>query len=123
MKKILGYVGGGVLWLLTTVGLDTPNRLVVVLSPLFVAAAGWISAELAKLVPGANLGPVEIMGVFVAGATFATTKVLVWLHGWHKWEAKPLPPPAPAGVSAVAGSALKLAPAPEPEPVHEVGRL
>lgn len=130
LKKILGYVSRAVLWVLSTVGLDSPNRLVIALSPLFVAAAGWISADLATLVPGlGHLDPVEIMGVFVAGATFATTKVLLWLRGWQKFEAKALPAgPAPPTTTTggAAAAAVTDPPAPlrvAPEPVPEVGRL
>jgi peptidoglycan/LPS O-acetylase OafA/YrhL len=65
------------------------NRLVVLLTPLvFAPAAGWVSVEAAKLVPGhPHYGPHTILGLFVAGALIAFGKAYKWLDGWQKHEA------------------------------------
>lgn len=115
----------GVLWLLTTIGLDSPNRLVIALSPAFVAAAGWIAAELATLIPGLpRLDPNLVIGVFIAGATLASAKILLWLRGWQKYEEKSVPT-APS--TTTGGAAAAPSPPPPPSavagraPLHEVG--
>ncbi len=64
-----------------------PNRIVVLLTPLvFAPAAGYVSALVAKQIPGAHLDPTEVTAVFLAGATGAVVKAYKWLDGWQKSE-------------------------------------
>lgn len=66
-----------------------PNRVVVLLTPLvFAPAAGYISALVAKQVPGVHLDSAEVAGVFVAGGTAAVVKAYKWLDGWQKWASE-----------------------------------
>lgn len=65
------------------------NRLVVILSPVFVGLAGWIVTLAAKYLPGhPHLDAAQLTALFVAGALFAAGHVGLWLHGWQKHEAK-----------------------------------
>lgn len=109
LKKILSFLVNGLLAVLAAFGLDSPNRIVVALAPVFVAAAGWVAAEIANLLPGLpHLSPDTVTAVFIAGALFATTKILLWLHGWQLSESR---------------SAVTTTPetGPSAGPVHEVG--
>jgi hypothetical protein len=64
-----------------------PNRIVVLLTPLvFVPAAGYISAWVAKQIPGVDLDPALVSGVFVAGALSAVAAAYKWLDGWQEHE-------------------------------------
>jgi hypothetical protein len=83
MTKLLNKLRHPLLALLTLLHLTTPQRIVMALSPIFVAGSGLV------LVAAAHLGVhdltvTKLTVVFVAGATFAATKLLVWLHGSQK---------------------------------------
>ena len=66
-----------------------PNRVVVLLTPLvFAPAAGYISAQVAKTIPGVQLDSAEIMGIFIAGGTAAVVKAYKWLDGWQAAEGR-----------------------------------
>jgi hypothetical protein len=65
----------------------TPNRIVILLSPLFIALAGWLVQWVANNFPGApQLDKTQLTAVFLAGATFAAAHVAQWLHGWQRHE-------------------------------------
>lgn len=62
-----------------------PNRVVVLLTPLvFAPAAGYVTALVAKQVPGIHLDSGELTALFIAGATAAVVKAYKWLDGWQK---------------------------------------
>jgi hypothetical protein len=64
------------------------NRIVVLLTPVFAALAGWLTEWVAQHFPGTpNLDKGQLTVLFVAGATFAFGKAALWLHGWQKHEA------------------------------------
>lgn len=64
-----------------------PNRIVVLLTPLvFVPAAGFVSAWVAKNIPGVNLSSEWVLGVFVAGGLAALGAANKWLDGWQQHE-------------------------------------
>jgi hypothetical protein len=64
-----------------------PNRIVVLLTPIiFVPAAGWAAAWLAKHVPGLNVSPGEIAAFVGAAALAALTLAYKWLDGWQHHE-------------------------------------
>lgn len=66
-----------------------PNRIVVLLTPLiFVPAAGFVSAWVAKNIPGVTLDPALVAGAFVAGGAAALTTAYRWLDGWQQREAR-----------------------------------
>lgn len=75
-------------WLLTKLKLTTAARIVIVLSPVLTAAAGFVVAAGAKLgltvVLGIHLTPAILAGLFATGVAALTTKILVWLHGTNK---------------------------------------
>jgi len=63
------------------------NRVVVLLTPLFTAAAAVGSAWLVKHFPGLPVpSQGELLGVELAGATAAGGAALKWLHGHQKYE-------------------------------------
>jgi hypothetical protein len=63
------------------------NRIVVLLSPIFVGVAGWLADWAAKNLPGAPaLDKTGLSAVFIAGAVSAGGLVYKWLHGWQKSE-------------------------------------
>ena len=64
----------------------TPNRIVVLLTPIFVAVSGLIAGWVADILPGVKLDEAELTAVFIAAALAATTAVAQWLHGWQKHE-------------------------------------
>jgi hypothetical protein len=64
-----------------------PNRVVVLLTPLvFVPAAGFVSAWVAKNIPGIDLDPAWVLGTFVAGGLSAIVAANKWLDGWQAHE-------------------------------------
>jgi hypothetical protein len=66
-----------------------PNRVVVLLTPIiFAPAAGYVTALVAKQVPGVDLDPGEITALFIAGAAAAVVKAYKWLDGWQAAEAR-----------------------------------
>lgn len=63
------------------------NRVVVLLTPAFVAASGWLSSWAAANLPG--IPPVDsdwLTGVFVAGALSAAAAAYKWIDGWQKHD-------------------------------------
>lgn len=63
------------------------NRIVVVVSPIFVGLAGWLVAWIAQHFPGhPHLDASEVTAIFIAGAAFAAGKVALWIKGWQKHE-------------------------------------
>lgn len=89
MKKIIDFVVNAVLAILAKVGLDSPNRIVIALSPLFVTAAGYLIVLVAKYAPGhPNLDSGQLTALFATGSAFAAAKLLLWLHGWQAHEKK-----------------------------------
>jgi hypothetical protein len=84
------------------------NRVVILLSPIFVGIAGAIVSWIANHFPGApKLDASELTAVFIAGSTFAAGKVALWLHGWQKAVA-----PAAEVQPVVIGRAQQQTPAP-----------
>lgn len=76
------------------------NRVVIVVSPIFVGIAGWLVAWIAQHFPGhPHLDASEVTAIFIAGAMFAAGKVALWIRGWQKGEA------AKATVAAAQASA------------------
>ena len=62
-----------------------PNRVVVLLTPLvFAPASGFVTAWVAQQVPGAQLSPGMVTGLFIAGTLAAVAKAYKWLDGWQK---------------------------------------
>lgn len=65
-----------------------PNRIVVILSPIFVGLAGWVVEWCAQHLPGTpQLDKDQLAAVFIAGVVSAAAKVALWLRGWQKHEA------------------------------------
>ena len=70
------------------------NRVVALATPLFAAAAGWVSTWLAENIPGVSIPQSALEEIFIAGAlivfsyTLALAPAVQWLHGWQKWEAR-----------------------------------
>jgi hypothetical protein len=64
----------------------TPNRIVVLLSPIFVSLSGLVAGFVADMLPGANLDETELTAAFVAGGLAAATAVYQWLKGWISHE-------------------------------------
>lgn len=65
------------------------NRVVVLLTPAFVAASAWLSGYVAKHFPGLPaLSPGEVTALMVAGAASALAAAYRWLDGWQKHEAR-----------------------------------
>lgn len=61
------------------------NRIVILLTPIFVGLAGYIAELASKYLPGAPaLDKSQLTAVFITGAIAATTAVLKWLHGHQK---------------------------------------
>jgi hypothetical protein len=64
-----------------------PNRVVVLLTPLvFAPAAGYVTALVAKQIPGVSLDSGQLTALFIAGGTAAVVKAYKWLDGWQKEE-------------------------------------
>ena len=94
-KNVLGLVVNGALAVLNAVGLTTPNRIVVALSPFFVTASGYLAVLVANDAPGLpTFSSADLTAVFIAVATLAASKVLLWLHGQQAKElhAQTVPP-------------------------------
>lgn len=67
------------------------NRIVVLISPVFVGLAGAIVTWISIHFPGApHLDASELTAVFIAGSVSAAAKVALWLKGWQAHEAKDL---------------------------------
>lgn len=64
----------------------SPNRLVVLITPLAAPLAGWIATQAATELPGLELPKSALEEVFIAGAVIALAPAAQWLHGWQKWE-------------------------------------
>jgi hypothetical protein len=64
------------------------NRLVALATPLFAAAAGWLSTLLAENVPGVTIDQGALEEIFIAGALVALAPAAQWLHGWQKYETR-----------------------------------
>jgi hypothetical protein len=101
----------------------TPNRIVILVSPLFVGLAGWVVAWIAQHFPGhPHLDAAEVTAVFIAGATLAAGKVALWLRGWQKHEAVRLSVISTSGSPGVTwqfpagASAVVADPTPEVKP-------
>jgi hypothetical protein len=62
------------------------GRVVVVLTPFFVIAAGWIAGLVARRVPGANLDQAQIVTFMTATATSVLAVAWKWLRGWQQHE-------------------------------------
>jgi hypothetical protein len=67
----------------------TPNRLVVLLTPLvFAPLAGASAAWLAENFPMIDVSPSALEEIFIAGALIALAPAAQWLHGWQKYESR-----------------------------------
>jgi hypothetical protein len=64
----------------------SPNRLVVLITPLAAPLAGWVATQAATQLPGLDLPKSALEEVFIAGAVIALAPAAQWLHGWQKWE-------------------------------------
>jgi hypothetical protein len=84
------------------------NRLVALATPLFAAAAGWLSTLLAENVPGVTIDQGALEEIFIAGALVALAPAAQWLNGWQKYEAR----------QAEAQQAIEIANAAPPEVIH-----
>jgi hypothetical protein len=62
------------------------GRFVVLLTPVFVVAAGWVAGVVARAVPGAHLNQGELVVFMVAAATAALAAAWKWLQGWQQHE-------------------------------------
>lgn len=81
------------------------NRIVILLSPVFVALAGWVVTLAAKYLPGhPHLDAAQLDAVFIAGALFAAAHVGQWVHGWQKVEARRLPVVSLGGGTTAVGN-------------------
>lgn len=65
-----------------------PNRVVILLTPVFAAAAAFVAAWTAKHVPGLRLDQGQLTAIFVTGAASVIPLVYKWLDGWQKHEAQ-----------------------------------
>jgi hypothetical protein len=110
-----------------------PNRVVVLLTPLFSAASGWLAVLSAEHTPFLNLSQGQLTAVFIAGAGIVVPAVYKWLDGWQAHEARLAAPPygrdqvAPAPVpreySASASVGVSQPPPPESPAEAERRRL
>jgi hypothetical protein len=67
----------------------TTNRIVLLLSPILLGLAGWVVMLAARYLPGhPKLNEPELYDAFRLGVGLATAKLLLWLHGWQKQEAR-----------------------------------
>jgi hypothetical protein len=64
------------------------NRVVALATPLFAAAAGWISTWVADNIPGVTIDQGALEEIFIAGALIALAPAAQWLHGWQKFESR-----------------------------------
>ncbi len=69
----------------------TTNRIVILISPVFVGLAGWIVQLAARYMPGhPHLNQSSLRDLFIAGALFAAAHVAQWVHGSQKTPPKTL---------------------------------
>ena len=61
------------------------ERVVALLTPIFAAASGWLSATVAKLIPGVTIPTGGLTAAFVAGAAVALGAAWKWLQGRQEW--------------------------------------
>lgn len=82
--------------LLKLLHLDSPNRVAIALSPLFIAASGATMVLVARYFPlvGHTLSGADVTILFTAGGTYAVSLLLKWLHGWQAHEKATRPAPA-----------------------------
>lgn len=65
------------------------NRIVVVLTPAFAGAAGWVCEWSAQHLPGTpQLDKGQLTAIFIAGAASGASAAIKWIHGWQKHEAR-----------------------------------
>jgi hypothetical protein len=83
----------------------SPNRLVVLITPLAAPLAGWIATQAATQLPGLDLPKSALEEVFIAGALIALAPAAQWLHGWQKWEAQQAQTEAAVQVATVGAEA------------------
>jgi Flp pilus assembly protein TadB len=58
------------------------ERVVVLLTPIFVGLSGWVAELAVRYLPGTPaLDRGELTAVFIAGMTAAATAAVKWLHG------------------------------------------
>jgi hypothetical protein len=63
------------------------GRIVVVLTPVFAGAAGWLATWAAAHLPGSPvLDAGEITAIFVVGVLAAVSAVISWLKGRREYE-------------------------------------
>jgi len=68
------------------------NRIVVLLTPVFVTLSGYASAWMAEHFPGLpQFTSAQITGFMVAGAVAGLTAAYRWLKGWEAHEARTAP--------------------------------
>lgn len=88
MSKILTFLKAPIAAILNLIHLNTPARIVVALSPIFVAASGLLTTLAVKYVPGhPHFSTADLRDLFITGSTVAAAKLLLWLHGSQKAEA------------------------------------
>lgn len=93
----------------------------VILSPIFVGLAGWLTTLVARYLPGhPALDSGQLASLFIAGAAFAAAHVALWLHGWQKNEAAARAGPLP-GEPLIARTAELAGPKGDPGPPGEPG--
>jgi acyl-CoA synthetase (AMP-forming)/AMP-acid ligase II len=83
----------------------SPNRLVVLITPLAAPLAGWIATQAATQLPGLDLPKSALEEVFIAGALIALAPAAQWLHGWQKWETQQAQTEAAVQVATVGAEA------------------
>jgi acyl-CoA synthetase (AMP-forming)/AMP-acid ligase II len=83
----------------------SPNRLVVLITPLAAPLAGWIATQAATELPGLELPKSALEEVFIAGAVIALAPAAQWLHGWQKWEQQQAQTEAAVAVATVEAAA------------------
>lgn len=86
MKKILPKVRAFVYAGLKAVGLNTPTRIVIALSPVALALSGFVVAVAGKYLPFVHLDANEVSTLFDIGAAAMAAKLLLWLRGAQKLE-------------------------------------
>lgn len=107
MQKIIGLAKGIANVVLNALHLNTPTRIVVALSPVFVSMSGYVATLAARYLPGhPQLTSGEITSVFISGSTLAAAKILVWLHAKTKQTFRP--PSLALGSAMVSGFAPQL---------------
>lgn len=78
-----------------TVGYMPFNRIVVLLSPVYVGVAGWLVSWVAAHFPGhPHLNAADVRDLFIAGSLFAAGHVAQWLKGWQAHEKRQAIDPA-----------------------------